>query len=199
MTAPSIAETPAADDSLYCYRHPDRETWVRCGRCERPICTQCAMQGPVGSRCKQCGTLAFDPLTSFTPRQFILGLATALVAGAIAGFIASRIGIFSVLIAWFAGGFIAEIVMRVTGYKRGPVMLGIVFGGIVVGTIAGAAGAFWVDWGSYLQALQEVAADPQAPDLGPDAFLQSFLVDAATWALLSAGAACFGAWQKLRW
>jgi len=198
VTAPSIAETPAADDSLHCYRHPDRETWIRCGRCDRPICTSCAMQGPVGSRCKQCGTLAFDPLTSFTPRQFVLGLATALVAGAIAGFIASRIGIFSVVIAYFAGGFIAEIVTRVTGYKHGPVMFGIVFGGIVLGTIAGAAGAFWVEWGSYLQAIQETANDPEMADLGP-AFIQSFLVDAATWALLAAGAACFGAWQKLRW
>ncbi|MEU2880994.1 hypothetical protein ABZ651_33340, partial [Streptomyces sp. NPDC007070] len=24
-----------------CYRHPDRETGVRCTRCERPICPEC--------------------------------------------------------------------------------------------------------------------------------------------------------------
>ena len=23
----------------YCYNHPDRETMLRCNRCERPICT----------------------------------------------------------------------------------------------------------------------------------------------------------------
>jgi hypothetical protein len=39
---------------------PDRQTYVGCGRCDQPICTKCAMQGPVGFRCKQCGTLAND-------------------------------------------------------------------------------------------------------------------------------------------
>ncbi|NUS28420.1 MAG: rhomboid family intramembrane serine protease, partial [Streptomyces sp.] len=24
-----------------CYRHPDRETGIRCTRCERPICPEC--------------------------------------------------------------------------------------------------------------------------------------------------------------
>jgi len=59
-TVTSLAETTGDDDRQFCYRHPDRETWIRCGRCDRPICTSCAMQGPVGSRCKQCGKLAFD-------------------------------------------------------------------------------------------------------------------------------------------
>jgi hypothetical protein len=29
--------------------------------------------------------------------------------------------------------------------------------------------------------------------------VQRLLIDAATWALLSAGAAAVGAWQRLRW
>jgi hypothetical membrane protein len=55
VTSPSIADVQADDGTMLCYRHPDREVWIRCGRCDRPICTQCAMQGPVGFRCKQCG------------------------------------------------------------------------------------------------------------------------------------------------
>jgi hypothetical protein len=146
------------------------------------------MQGPVGSRCKQCGKLAFDPLTSFTPLQLVLGSGTAIAAGIVAGFIASRIGFFSIFVSYFAGGFIAEIVTRVTGYKRGPVMLGIALGGILVGTLVGAVGAFWVQYGMFVAAAA-----------GQDAVaMQSFLVDSATWALVSAGAACVGAWQKLR-
>ena len=101
MTATSIAETPIDDDRLFCYRHPDRETWIRCGRCDRPICTSCAMQGPVGSRCRQCGKLAFDPLTSFTPTQVALGIGTAVGGGLIAGFIGARIGFFSLFIGYF--------------------------------------------------------------------------------------------------
>jgi len=44
------------------------------------------MQGPVGFRCKQCGKLAFDPLTSFTPAKFLLGSATSTLAGVAACF-----------------------------------------------------------------------------------------------------------------
>ena len=146
------------------------------------------MQGPVGSRCKQCGKLAFDPLTSFTPTQLVLGIGTALVGGIVSGFIAARIGFFAIFISYFAGGFIAEAVTRATGYKRGPVMLGIVIGGIAVGTLLGAIGAFWLSYGAFIGAT---GAEDGAP-------LQTIVIDALTWGFLSAGAACVGAWSKLR-
>jgi membrane associated rhomboid family serine protease len=34
-----------------CYRHPDRETYVRCTRCERPICPDCMRAASVGFQC----------------------------------------------------------------------------------------------------------------------------------------------------
>ncbi|MFC3999878.1 rhomboid family intramembrane serine protease [Nocardiopsis sediminis] len=37
-----------------CFRHPDRETYVRCNRCERPICPDCMRDAPVGHQCVQC-------------------------------------------------------------------------------------------------------------------------------------------------
>ena len=40
--------------TLYCYVHPDRETGLRCNRCERPICADCAVLTPTGYRCKEC-------------------------------------------------------------------------------------------------------------------------------------------------
>jgi hypothetical protein len=192
MTATPIAEPPA-DDALFCYRHPDRQTWVSCGRCDRPICTSCAMQGPVGLRCKTCGKPAFDPLTSFTPVQLVLGTLTALVAGVVTGYVANRIGFFSIFVAYFAGAIIADLVARVTGYKRGPVMLAIVFGGIAVGVLVGALAAFSLDYGAFLEAV--AAEDAEAAAAYP---LRNLIVDAATWALVSVGAACFGAWTKLR-
>ncbi|WP_031080295.1 rhomboid family intramembrane serine protease [Streptomyces sp. NRRL WC-3549] len=39
---------------LTCYRHPDRETGVRCIRCERPICTDCMIDASVGFQCPEC-------------------------------------------------------------------------------------------------------------------------------------------------
>lgn len=37
-----------------CYRHPDRETYIRCTRCERPICPDCMNAAPVGFQCPEC-------------------------------------------------------------------------------------------------------------------------------------------------
>ena len=37
-----------------CYRHPDRETYIRCTRCERPICPDCMTSAAVGFQCPEC-------------------------------------------------------------------------------------------------------------------------------------------------
>ena len=48
---PAGAGTPTAPT---CYRHPERETHVRCQRCERPICPDCMRQAAVGFHCPHC-------------------------------------------------------------------------------------------------------------------------------------------------
>ena len=37
-----------------CYRHQDRETYVRCTRCDRPICPDCMSTAAVGFQCPEC-------------------------------------------------------------------------------------------------------------------------------------------------
>ena len=50
MTEPSAAvPTPPT-----CYRHPDRETYIKCVRCNRPICPDCMVEAPVGFQCVEC-------------------------------------------------------------------------------------------------------------------------------------------------
>jgi len=150
------------------------------------------MQGPVGSRCRQCGKPAFDPLTSFTPGQLALGIATAVVGGLVGGYVGERIGFFSIIVSYVAGGFVADLVLRATGYKRGPVLLAIVFGGLTVGILAGSVGGFLVDYGTFLDTAARAAAEE-------DGFsLQPLILDAATWAVISVVAACAGAWSRLR-
>jgi membrane associated rhomboid family serine protease len=36
---------------MFCYRHPDREAYVRCQRCERLICPDCQVEASVGFLC----------------------------------------------------------------------------------------------------------------------------------------------------
>ena len=168
---------------LHCYGHPDRETYVRCGRCEQPICTRCAMQGPVGFRCRTCGKPAYDPLTNMTPRQMLLGGSVALIGGVVGGYIAFQLGWLSIVLGYFVGGAIAEVVTRFTGYKRGPWMAGILVVGIVGGLlIAGALQySLWSDW----------IADPE---FGMTFFVQT-IVSAG---LVYLAAALFGAYSRLR-
>ena len=38
----------------FCYRHPDRQSYVLCQRCGRTICPQCQTQAAVGVQCPEC-------------------------------------------------------------------------------------------------------------------------------------------------
>src|SRR4051812_47114582 len=37
-----------------CYRHPKKETYVRCTRCDRYICPDCMRDAAVGHQCVEC-------------------------------------------------------------------------------------------------------------------------------------------------
>jgi membrane associated rhomboid family serine protease len=48
---------PASDPGAavpVCYRHPGRETHIRCQRCEKPICPDCMNSAAVGFQCPSC-------------------------------------------------------------------------------------------------------------------------------------------------
>jgi hypothetical protein len=95
--------------TLYCANHPQTETTLRCNRCEKPICTKCAVLTPTGYRCKECvksqqktfdtaqlidyplafivaGGLAFLG-SLFIPRWFLL--AVGMIVGCLPGLIST--------------------------------------------------------------------------------------------------------------
>lgn len=68
----SLPSTPQATPT--CYRHPDRATYIRCTRCDRPICPECMRDAAVGHQCAECVAAGAksvrQPKTSFGGREY---------------------------------------------------------------------------------------------------------------------------------
>jgi membrane associated rhomboid family serine protease len=54
MTATPTTDGPSQPPVTTCYRHAERETYVRCTRCERFICPACMVDAPIGHQCPEC-------------------------------------------------------------------------------------------------------------------------------------------------
>lgn len=83
-TPPPVDPSQPASGVPQCYRHPGRETYVRCQRCERPVCPDCMRDAAVGFQCPECvargaketrtGRAAFGGRRSDNPQATTLGL-----------------------------------------------------------------------------------------------------------------------------
>lgn len=104
--------------TLYCANHPNVETTLRCNRCDKPICSRCAVLTPTGYRCQQCvrgQQKMFETTTWFDyPLAFVL----AVVLSYIGGQLVTRLGFFTIFLAPIAGVIIAEAVRFVVRRRR---------------------------------------------------------------------------------
>ncbi|MGE5224981.1 MAG: hypothetical protein ACM3PY_21305 [Omnitrophica WOR_2 bacterium] len=108
---------------LYCANHPQTETTLRCNRCNKPICTKCAVLTPTGYRCKECvrgQQKAFETARWYDyPIAFIL----AGILSFLGSLVASRLGFFIIFLAPIAGGIVAEAVRFAVGRRRSKRLL----------------------------------------------------------------------------
>jgi len=131
-----VAEVGADEEILYCSRHPDVETTLRCNRCNTPICPRCAVRTPVGFRCPDC--VRSQSATFYTAGwlDYVLAAVVALVLSAIVGFFAPMLGwFFMIFIGPAVGGLIGEIIFRVTRRRRGRQMWLVAGASMIVGAV----------------------------------------------------------------
>lgn len=69
-----------------CYKHPDRKTYLRCNKCGRPICMECAVQTPTGYRCKECVRDQQKVFDTAEPKDYLIGGIIAFALGLIGSF-----------------------------------------------------------------------------------------------------------------
>jgi len=101
---------------------------LRCNRCNKPICMDCAVLTPVGYRCKACVRAQQDKFYTATTTNQLAGSVAAFVSGVLLGIAALLLtrlmgfSFFGILIAVFLGpalgGGLAQLIWQVSGRKR---------------------------------------------------------------------------------
>ncbi len=177
-----MTQEQVSEEVLYCTVHPDRETTLRCNKCGRPMCTQCAVLTPVGYRCKECVRGIQDGY--YTASQADYGIIFAACAGltAVAAGIIAAIGLpllFSIILGLPLGGVIAEAGLRVTSRRRGRQSAKIAAAGAVVGGLVGAAAQTLLVYGPRLADANIAVVDFLMRRMTGDLGLLVFIVIAA--------------------
>jgi hypothetical protein len=135
---------------MYCANHPNVETLLRCNKCGKPICIKCAVQTPVGYRCKECvrqqQNVYFNAESWDYPIAFVVSLLVTLVATPLVFQLLGRMGFLGIFIALFigasAGGILAQIIRWAIGRRRGRYLQYIALAGILLGVLLGSAISF---------------------------------------------------------
>jgi hypothetical protein len=191
-----------AEDVHYCEVHPERETSLRCNKCGRYMCVQCAVLTPVGYRCRQCVRQHEDKFYAGTNNDYIIAFAACIVLGGVAGFVSRYVPffLFAFIIGIPVGGFVSEIVLRLTKRRRGRYSGEIAAAGVVLGGVIGALAQVYSTYSSAVNEYARYAGDlPEnvpLPSLSLDALLPIVFSDVSL--LIFVGVIAFIVYGRLK-
>jgi len=128
---------------LYCANHPNVETLLRCNRCERPICTKCAVKTPTGYRCKECVRTQQKAFENAAWYDYLIGFGVTTILSLIVSSIIAAISFVAGFFMWFiaiavaagAGILIARIVLPVLRRRRSRALFLVTAAGVVAGAL----------------------------------------------------------------
>jgi tetratricopeptide (TPR) repeat protein len=145
---PPPDELPFDDNALFCANHPTVETMLRCNRCSKPICTRCAVQTPVGYRCKECVGQQQAVFYTGGALDYVIGGAISLVLGGVASYLMTLLGawFFALILGPAVGIGIAELVRLAVRRRRSKYLWIVVAAGMVVGSLPALLLALFSLW-----------------------------------------------------
>jgi phosphoglycerol transferase MdoB-like AlkP superfamily enzyme len=127
--------TTAQSEPLKCANHPNRDTLLRCNRCEKPICVECAVLTPTGYRCKECVRSQQKIFDTALPKDYVYGIIVAGILSFIGSLLVGLVGFFVIFLAPAAGWVISEAVRKATGRRRGKLLFRLIAAATVLGAL----------------------------------------------------------------
>lgn len=125
------------EDIHYCTVHSSAEATLRCNKCDRWMCIQCAVQTPVGYRCRECVRGLEDKFFTAQPNDYALVAGVCAGLGVIGGFLISLFPLlFIAIIAGIPfGGLVSEAARRATRKRRGRYTAQVAAGATLLGIL----------------------------------------------------------------
>jgi hypothetical protein len=120
-----------APGPMRCAADPSVETYLRCGRCDKPICPRCLIQTPVGARCRECARLRKLPMFQIGPVDYLRaiggGLAASVGGGLALTFMQMLVPVFGMLNLVFlaALGYGVGTAVALSTRRKQGTMLGV--------------------------------------------------------------------------
>lgn len=120
---------------MYCVNHPAVETYLRCARCDKPVCGKCRVSTPAGYRCFQCANLQVLPTYAVSGDYYIKSALAGLGAAAVAGLLMGLFPGFEFWAALLMGIAVPEAVAAASNQKRGPGLQWVAIGSVLFGFV----------------------------------------------------------------
>jgi len=123
------------EPKLFCYVHPNRETLLRCNKCERPICTQCAVLTPTGYRCKECIRSQQKTFETAQNSDLVIAPILAVFIAMTGSFFSRYLGFFTIFLGPFVGLVIVAVSRLVTQKRRSIFLTRLLTGATLLGSL----------------------------------------------------------------
>ena len=123
----------------YCQVHSGRDTELRCNRCNRYMCVDCAVRTSVGYTCRECVRGHEDKFFEGTLVDYAVVAAVSAIGGAMGVLGSALIGGFLLLVIIVGpalGGIIGQVALALTGRRRGRQSGYVCAGGVLAGGMA---------------------------------------------------------------